>query len=71
MAATRSFLLVASAPAAAAAGPCDLLVAAGNPCVAAHSTVRALYAGYAGPLYKACRADGECANVGVLEAGGF
>jgi hypothetical protein len=29
--------------AAAADGPCDILVAAGNPCVAAHSTVRALY----------------------------
>ena len=27
---------------AAAEGPCDILVAAGNPCVAAHSTTRAL-----------------------------
>jgi len=34
------------AAAAAAEGPCDILVAAGNPCVAAHSTVRALYAKY-------------------------
>lgn len=36
----------AAAAAAAAEGPCDILVAAGNPCVAAHSTVRALYAKY-------------------------
>jgi hypothetical protein len=31
-------------------GLCDILAAAGNPCVAAHSTVRALYAQHAGPL---------------------
>ena len=31
--------------------PCDILGAAGNPCVAAHSTTRALYAAYAGALY--------------------
>ena len=37
---------------AAAEGPCDILGAAGNPCVAAHSTVRALYAAYDGPLYN-------------------
>lgn len=33
-------------------GPCDILGAAGNPCVAAHSTVRALYKAYNGPLCK-------------------
>ena len=33
-------------------GPCDILDAAGNPCVAAHSTVRALYAKYDGPLVR-------------------
>ena len=32
--------------------PCDIYQAANTPCVAAHSTVRALYAGYAGPLYQ-------------------
>lgn len=37
---------------AVAVGPCDILGAAGNPCVAAHSTVRALYAAYGGPLYN-------------------
>jgi non-reducing end alpha-L-arabinofuranosidase len=53
-------------------GPCDILVAAGNPCVAAHSTTRALYAAYDGPLYNVTRSsDGMSANVTVLEAGGF
>merc|ERR1711908_39218 len=32
-------------------GPCDIYAAAHNPCVAAHSMVRALYAAYDGPLY--------------------
>ena len=31
-------------------GPCDVYAAAGDPCVAAHSTTRALYASYNGPL---------------------
>eukprot|EP01043_Picozoa_sp_COSAG02_P113663 COSAG02_NODE_49919_length_324_cov_0.382222_1_plen_65_part_01 len=32
-------------------GPCDILQAAGQPCVAAHSTTRALYGAYDGGLY--------------------
>jgi hypothetical protein len=56
----------------AAEGPCDILDAAGNPCVAAHSTVRALYAKYDGPLYNVTRSsDGKSANIGLLSAGGF
>jgi hypothetical protein len=51
--------------------PCDILAAAGNPCVAAHSTTRALYAAYSGPLYNVTRDDGKSANIGVLIAGGF
>jgi hypothetical protein len=40
--------------------------------VAAHSTVRALYAAYAGALYNVTRSsDNRSTNVGVLEAGGF
>jgi hypothetical protein len=35
--------------------PCDILSTAGNPCVAAHSTTRVVYGGYAGPLYQVCR----------------
>jgi len=53
-------------------GPCDLLQRAGNPCVAAHSTVRALYGKYTGPLYNVTRAsDNMSTNIGVLTAGGF
>lgn len=36
-------------------GPCDIYAAAGNPCVAAHSSTRALYASYDGPLYQVMR----------------
>ena len=64
--------LAASTAVAAAEGPCDITGKAGNPCVAAHSTVRALYGAYDGPLYNVTRAsDGTSANIGVLEAGGF
>lgn len=53
-------------------GPCDILGNAGNPCVAAHSTVRALYGAYEGSLYKVTRgSDGESADIGVLSPGGF
>ena len=34
------------------AGPCDIYQTASTPCAAAHSTVRALYAAYTGPLYQ-------------------
>ena len=56
---------------AAAKGPCDILAAAGNPCVAAHSTVRALYSNFSGPLYKVSRKDGRSQNVNALAPGGF
>lgn len=53
-------------------GPCDILGTAGNPCVAAHSTVRALYAKYAGPLYTVVHTDtNQTAYVHVLKPGGF
>jgi hypothetical protein len=35
--------------------PCDVLSAAGNTCVAAHSTIRQLYSKYTGPLYQVCK----------------
>ena len=60
-----------TARAASPSGPCDIYAAGGTPCVAAHSTVRALYAAYSGPLYQVRRAsDNETANVGVLSPGG-
>ncbi|MGW2650112.1 arabinofuranosidase catalytic domain-containing protein [Streptomyces sp. NPDC001393] len=57
---------------AAASGPCDIYAAGGTPCVAAHSTTRALYASYNGPLYQVRRAsDNTTRNIGVLGAGGY
>jgi hypothetical protein len=48
-------------------GPCDIYAAAGTPCVAAHSTTRALYASYNGPLYQVMRlSDGKVKNIGVV-----
>ncbi len=47
-------------------GPCDIYGAAGTPCLAAHSTTRALYAAYNGPLYQLKReSDGETLDIGV------
>jgi hypothetical protein len=49
-------------------GPCDIYAAAGDPCVAAHSTTRALYASYNGPLYQVLRqSDGKTLDVGVVQ----
>ncbi len=49
-------------------GPCDIYGAAGDPCVAAHSTTRALYASYNGPLYQVLRqSDGKTLNIGVVQ----
>jgi non-reducing end alpha-L-arabinofuranosidase len=57
---------------AAASLPCDIYPAAGTPCVAAHSTVRALFSGYGGPLYRVARAsDGGTHDVGLLSVGGY
>ncbi len=52
--------------------PCDAFAADGGPCVAAHSTVRALYSAYSGPLYQVRKtADGTTMDIGALEPGGF
>ena len=53
-------------------GVCDIFTSGGTPCVAAHSTVRALYKAYAGSLYQVTRAlDQTTRDIGVLSAGGF
>ena len=58
-------------------GPCDIYAAASDPCVAAHSTTRALYASYNGPLYQVLRqSDGKTMDIGVVkstrsDAGGY
>ena len=76
----------AGAGAVASEGPCDITGKAGNPCVAAHSTTRALYAAYNGPLYRVtsgknchpcvhkgrtCCGPGNSTDIGLLEPGGF
>ncbi|MGO4514604.1 arabinofuranosidase catalytic domain-containing protein [Terriglobus sp. 2YAB30_2] len=76
---TAVSMLVSVAPAiaqqstargSASKGPCDIYAAAGTPCVAAHSTTRALYASYKGPLYQVKRqSDGKTLEVGMV--GGY
>lgn len=49
-------------------GPCDIYAAANDPCVAAHSTTRALYASYNGPLYQVMRqSDGKTLDIGIVQ----
>ncbi len=68
---------IAAAAPARPQGPCDIYGAAGDPCAAAHSTTRALYAAYRGPLYQVMRqSDGKLLNIGVVaptasDAGGY
>jgi hypothetical protein len=55
---------------AAPTGPCDIYASNGTPCVAAHSTVRALRAAYTGPLYQVRRAsNNQTTNIGQLSDG--
>ncbi|HVU69969.1 MAG TPA: arabinofuranosidase catalytic domain-containing protein, partial [Ktedonobacteraceae bacterium] len=64
----------ASATPALAAGslPCDIYASGGTPCVAAHSTVRALYSAYNGNLYQVRRSsDGTYFSIKPLTAGGY
>jgi hypothetical protein len=67
-------MAVAGAGSAAAAtqGPCDIYASNGTPCVAAHSTTRALFGAYSGRLYQVRRAsNGATTDIGTLSAGGF
>jgi non-reducing end alpha-L-arabinofuranosidase len=49
-------------------GPCDIYAADGTACVAAHSTTRALYASYNGPLYQVRRLpDNAVKDIGVAQ----
>jgi hypothetical protein len=66
MTACRSF--VQSAGRSRPEGPCDIYAAAKTPCVAAHSTTRALYASYNGPLYQVLRqSDRKTRDIGVVQ----
>ena len=61
-----------AAPAAAATGPCDIYASYGTPCVAAHSTTRALYASYDGPLYQVRRSsDSTTKTIYPVSAGSY
>jgi hypothetical protein len=74
--ATRALTGTGTVPSSA----CDILATAGNACAAAHSTVRALYGSYTGPLYQVCRGafaagpnsclGGVTLDIGVI-AGGY
>ena len=51
-------------------GPCDIYADAETPCVAAHSSTRALYKSYNGPLYQVMRqSDGKTLDIGVVSPG--
>ena len=53
------------------AGPCDIYASGNTPCVAAHSTTRALYNAYTGNLYQVIRgSDNATTNITPLKAGG-
>lgn len=66
----RAFGLVA-AGSLAAAGPCDIYASGNTPCVAAHSTTRALYNSFNGALYQVRRgSDSATTDVKPLSAGG-
>jgi len=51
--------------------PCDIYAADGGPCVAAHSTVRALLSTYSGPLYQVKKADGTTMDINAIAPGDF
>jgi len=50
--------------------PCDILQNAGLPCVSAHSTVRVVVNGYAGPLYQVERPDRMTLDIGSVDGYG-
>ena len=55
-----------------ALAPCDIYQSAGTPCVAAHSTVRALYGAYGGNLYQVRRSsDQTTRDIAATSPGGF
>ncbi|KZZ90810.1 alpha-N-arabinofuranosidase precursor [Moelleriella libera RCEF 2490] len=54
----------ARAPDYYGAGPCDIYQWGNTPCVAAHSTTRALYRAYHGPLYR-LRRDSDNAELDI------
>jgi non-reducing end alpha-L-arabinofuranosidase len=67
-----SSMMISHAICIAGTCPCDIYASGGTPCVAAHSTVRALYGTYNGALYQVKRtSDNKTLDIGVLSPGGF
>lgn len=66
----RHYLSILAVSSLAIAAPCDIYKSGGTPCVAAHSTTRALYSSYTGSLYQVKRADGSTVNISPVSAGG-
>jgi hypothetical protein len=63
---------VAGTAQAASPGPCDIYAGGGAPCVAAYSTVRAVYHGYFGPMYQVTRAsDDRALEIWTTRPGGY
>ncbi|THU94128.1 alpha-L-arabinofuranosidase B [Dendrothele bispora CBS 962.96] len=64
-------LALAGLAASVLAAPCDIYASGGTPCVAAHSTTRALFSAYNGRLYQVTRAsDNSVTDINTLSAGG-
>ena len=64
-----AMVLGTSQKSSALEGPCDIYKTGGTPCVAAFSTVRALYGNYTGKLYQVRNASNQTKDIGVLSAG--
>ncbi|OOF89866.1 carbohydrate-binding module family 42 protein [Aspergillus carbonarius ITEM 5010] len=68
---SRRSLVALGLVATATAGPCDIYADGDTPCVAAHSTTRALYSSFSGALYQVKRgSDNETTTISPLSAGG-
>src|SRR2546430_13350827 len=66
-----ALVVVPGTSSAAGPQPCDIYASGGTPCVAAHSTTRALFQAYSGPLYQVRRAsDNTTRDIAPLSAGG-
>ena len=69
---TAATVHASAAAAATPSLPCDIYANGGTPCVTAHSTTRALFATYNGPLYQLQRSsDSSFLNISVRAAGGI
>lgn len=71
MVSTKRFPFFCALSTIVTAGPCDIYASGNTPCVAAHSTTRALYDSFKGSLYQISRAsDSKTQDILPLKAGG-